>query len=48
MFLNGAFRRLKGASYKMQEGGLSGTVGAEDGYAGIHADGKSNERWQGK
>jgi hypothetical protein len=45
MFLNGAFGRLKGAGNEMQEGRLSGTIGAEDGDARIHAVGNSDERW---
>lgn len=37
VFLDGAFGWLEGAGYEVQEGGLASTIGAEDGYAGVHA-----------
>ena len=37
MLGNGSFARLENSCYEIEEGGFSSSVGAEDGYSGVHA-----------
>ena len=40
MLGDGAFARLEDACDKVEEGGFAGSIGAENGYAGVHTVGE--------